>query len=95
MRPEDIGYVEAHGTGTAIGDPLEMAALGAALGAVEGRSTDLVVGSVKNSIGHLEAAAGVASVIKAALTLHHRQIAPRRSSTSSTRRSRSTSIGSG
>ena len=51
-------------------------ALGAALGNVEGRSTDLVVGSVKNSIGHLEAAAGVASVIKAALTLHHRQLAP-------------------
>jgi acyl transferase domain-containing protein/NADPH:quinone reductase-like Zn-dependent oxidoreductase/NADP-dependent 3-hydroxy acid dehydrogenase YdfG/acyl carrier protein len=76
LRPEQIGYVEAHGTGTAIGDPLEMTALGAALGSVEGRSTDLVVGSVKNSIGHLEAAAGVASVIKAALTLHHRQLAP-------------------
>jgi acyl transferase domain-containing protein/NADPH:quinone reductase-like Zn-dependent oxidoreductase/acyl carrier protein len=76
VRPEHIGYVEAHGTGTAIGDPLEMAAIGAALGRVEGRTTDLVVGSIKNSIGHLEAAAGVASVIKAALTLHHRQLAP-------------------
>ena len=53
-----------------------MAALGEALGRVEGRTTDLVVGSIKNSIGHLEAAAGVASVIKAALTLHHRQLAP-------------------
>ena len=46
------------------------------LGRVEGRTADLVVGSIKNSIGHLEAAAGVASVIKAALTLHHRQLAP-------------------
>src|SRR4051794_39743451 len=76
LRPEQIGYVEAHGTGTAVGDPLEMAALGDALGRVEGRTTDLIVGSIKNSIGHLEAAAGVASVIKAALTLHHRQLAP-------------------
>jgi acyl transferase domain-containing protein/NADPH:quinone reductase-like Zn-dependent oxidoreductase len=73
---EQIGYIEAHGTGTAVGDPLEMAAIGEALGRVEGRSTDLVVGSIKNSIGHLEAAAGVASVIKAALTLHYRQLAP-------------------
>ncbi len=76
LRPEEIGYVEAHGTGTAIGDPLEMTALGTALGNVAGRDTELVVGSVKNSIGHLEAAAGVASVIKAALTLHHRELAP-------------------
>ncbi|HTY27455.1 MAG TPA: type I polyketide synthase, partial [Mycobacterium sp.] len=76
LRPEQIGYVEAHGTGTAVGDPLEMAALGATLGRAEGRNADLVVGSIKNSIGHLEAAAGVAGVIKAALTVHHRQIAP-------------------
>lgn len=76
LRPEQIGYVEAHGTGTAVGDPLEMAALGETLGRVEGRTTELVVGSIKNSIGHLEAAAGVASVIKAALTLHHRRLAP-------------------
>jgi acyl transferase domain-containing protein/NADPH:quinone reductase-like Zn-dependent oxidoreductase/acyl carrier protein len=76
LRPEQIGYVEAHGTGTAVGDPLEMAAIGETLGHVEGRTVDLVVGSIKNSIGHLEAAAGVASVIKAALTLHRRQLAP-------------------
>ncbi|WP_046316733.1 type I polyketide synthase [Mycobacterium sp. UM_Kg1] len=79
LRPEQIGYLEAHGTGTAVGDPLEMAALGQTLGHVEGRTTDLVVGSIKNSIGHLEAAAGVAGVIKAALTLHHRQLAPQAS----------------
>jgi acyl transferase domain-containing protein/NADPH:quinone reductase-like Zn-dependent oxidoreductase/acyl carrier protein len=76
LRPEQIGYVEAHGTGTAVGDPMEMAAIGETLGQVDGRTTDLVVGSIKNSIGHLEAAAGVASVIKAALTLHRRQLAP-------------------
>lgn len=76
LSPEQIGYVEAHGTGTAIGDPLEMTALGESLGRVDGRTADLVVGSIKNSIGHLEAAAGVASVIKAALTLHHRTLAP-------------------
>ncbi len=48
LRPEEIGYVEAHGTGTAVGDPLEMAAVGATLGNVKGRTTDLVVGSIKN-----------------------------------------------
>ncbi|HEY5821775.1 MAG TPA: SDR family NAD(P)-dependent oxidoreductase [Propionibacteriaceae bacterium] len=72
----DVGYVEAHGTGTSIGDPLEIAALGATYGNVPGRHTPLVVGSVKAAIGHLEAAAGVAGVIKAALTLHHHQVAP-------------------
>ena len=79
LRPDQIGYVEAHGTGTAVGDPLEMTALGKTLGRVEGRTTDLVVGSIKNSIGHLEAAAGVASVIKAALTLQRRELAPQAS----------------
>lgn len=72
----DIGYVEAHGTGTAIGDPVEIAAIGAVYGDVPGRSEDLVVGSVKAGIGHLEAASGVAGVIKAALTVHNRMIAP-------------------
>ncbi|MBV8618837.1 MAG: SDR family NAD(P)-dependent oxidoreductase [Curvibacter sp.] len=76
LSPADIGYVEAHGTGTAVGDPIEMAAIGRMLGAVEGRQEALRVGSIKASIGHTEAAAGVASVIKAALTLHHRTIAP-------------------
>ncbi len=79
LRPEQIGYVEAHGTGTAVGDPMEMAAIGQTVGSVAGREVDLVVGSIKNSIGHLEAAAGVASVIKAALTLHRRQLAPQAS----------------
>ena len=76
VEPHAIGYVEAHGTGTAVGDPLEMSALGQALGAVDGRSEPLVVGSAKSGIGHLEAAAGVAGVMKAALTVYHRTIAP-------------------
>ena len=76
LRPEQIGYVEAHGTGTAVGDPPEMAALGETLGRGRGTHRRTGVGSIKNSIGHLESAAGVASVIKAALTLHHRQLAP-------------------
>ncbi|MBU3066322.1 SDR family NAD(P)-dependent oxidoreductase [Nocardia sp. NEAU-G5] len=76
IAPEDIGYVEAHGTGTPVGDPAELAALGAVYGAVEGRTEPLPVGSVKNNIGHTEAAAGVAGVIKAALTVYHGTIAP-------------------
>lgn len=76
LSAAEIGYVEAHGTGTVVGDPLEMAAIGRMLGAVEGRQEALRVGSIKASIGHTEAAAGVASVIKAALTLYHRTIVP-------------------
>lgn len=76
IAPHQVSYVEAHGTGTSVGDPLELAALGGAYGAVEGRDEPLVVGSIKASIGHTEAAAGVAGVIKAALTLHHKTIAP-------------------
>jgi acyl transferase domain-containing protein/acyl carrier protein len=76
VAPEDIGYVEAHGTGTPVGDPAELSALGAVYGAVDGRSEPLPVGSVKNNIGHTEAAAGVAGVIKAALTVYRGTIAP-------------------
>ncbi|GAB2711524.1 SDR family NAD(P)-dependent oxidoreductase [Nocardia thraciensis] len=72
----EVGYVEAHGTGTPVGDPIELAALGSVYGAVDGRDEPLPVGSVKANIGHTEAAAGVAGVIKAALTVHHGTIAP-------------------
>ncbi len=74
VLPAEVGYVEAHGTGTAVGDPVELQALGAVLG--EGRSPDRPchVGSVKTNIGHTEAASGVAGLIKAVLCLQHRYI---------------------
>jgi polyketide synthase 12/epothilone polyketide synthase D len=74
VRPSDIGYVEAHGTGTSLGDPIELQALSAVLR--EGRPADRIValGSVKTNIGHLEAAAGVAGLMKTALALQHGEI---------------------
>jgi acyl transferase domain-containing protein len=74
VSPREVDYVEAHGTGTSLGDPIEARALGAALCA--GRETDeaLVVGSVKTNIGHLEAAAGIAGLIKTALAVRAGQI---------------------
>jgi len=74
IDPAAISYVEAHGTGTAVGDPIEANALAAVL--CEHRDADrpCVIGSVKTNIGHLEAGAGIASLIKVALSLHHRKI---------------------
>ncbi|MGL6234708.1 MAG: SDR family NAD(P)-dependent oxidoreductase [Segniliparus sp.] len=76
VDPALVGFVEAHGTGTGIGDPLELSALGNAYGLAEGRTEPLLIGSVKNNFGHTEAAAGVAGLIKAALTVQRRTIAP-------------------
>jgi acyl transferase domain-containing protein len=76
IAPDSVQYVEAHGTGTAVGDPIEVKALGEAYGRDELRTQPLLIGSVKASIGHLEAASGVAGVIKAALAVHHRTIPP-------------------
>ncbi|MDB1090390.1 beta-ketoacyl synthase N-terminal-like domain-containing protein, partial [Streptomyces sp. ACA25] len=74
VPPAALGYVELHGTGTPVGDPVEAAALGAALGAV--RAEPLPVGSVKTNIGHLEGAAGIAGLIKAALTVEKGVVPP-------------------
>ncbi|MGK8558187.1 type I polyketide synthase [Nocardia gipuzkoensis] len=76
LAPDAITYVEAHGTGTLVGDPVELRALGRVFGAPAGRTRSLGVGSVKSTLGHTEAAAGIASVIKSALAIHHRTIPP-------------------
>lgn len=76
VDPATVGYVEAHGTGTKAGDPAELAALAAVLGAGRPADAPCLIGSVKANIGHLEAAAGVAGVIKAALVLHRGTIPP-------------------
>ena len=76
LSPDKVHYVEAHGTGTILGDSIEAAALGAILGAGRRPERPLIIGSVKSNIGHLEAAAGVAGLIKVALSLHHRLIPP-------------------
>lgn len=76
IEPHRVSYVEAHGSGTALGDPIEVEALVAALG--KGRSQDqrLMIGAVKTNIGHLAAAAGIAGLIKTVLALQHKEIPP-------------------
>lgn len=76
VQAEEVGYVEAHGTGTSLGDPIEVNALAAALCQGRNPDTPLLVGSVKTNLGHLEAAAGVAGVIKVILSLLHNRIPP-------------------
>lgn len=74
LTAEDIGYVEAHGTGTPLGDPIEMEALRTVMGNPRANGTPLWVGTVKTNIGHLEAAAGVAGIMKTVLALQHERI---------------------
>jgi len=74
VSAESISYVEAHGTGTRLGDPIEVEALNRAFG--NNRVKYCALGSVKSNIGHLDAAAGVAGLIKTVLALKHRQLPP-------------------
>jgi acyl transferase domain-containing protein len=76
FAPESIGYVEAHGTGTEVGDPIEVAALARAFESERNRARSCAMGSVKTNIGHLDTAAGITGLIKAALSLEHRAIPP-------------------
>jgi acyl transferase domain-containing protein len=75
VAPGEVDYVEAHGTGTALGDPIELRAL-AGVFAPRLPAQPLLLGSVKTNVGHLEAAAGVASLIKVVLALNQAQIPP-------------------
>src|SRR6266545_4291275 len=76
VRADSIGYVECHGTGTAMGDPIEISALTQAFRQSTSRAGFCAVGSVKTNIGHLDTAAGVASLIKTALSLHQQKLPP-------------------
>jgi acyl transferase domain-containing protein len=76
IEPESISYIEAHGTGTIIGDPIEMKALTKAYGDNSKERYSCAIGSVKTNIGHLDAAAGIAGLIKTALCLKNKQIPP-------------------
>ncbi|MEY9926332.1 acyl transferase domain-containing protein/thioesterase domain-containing protein [Catenulispora sp. GP43] len=74
--PTEVDYVEAHGTGTALGDPVEVGALGAAMGCGRDPDRPLLIGSVKTNLGHLEAAAGITGLVKTVLALHHSELPP-------------------
>ncbi len=74
IDPATIDYIEAHGTGTAVGDPIETRALGDALGTRRPKASPLLIGSVKSNLGHLEAASGVAGLVKALYCIQHRMV---------------------
>ncbi|HEU4407576.1 MAG TPA: type I polyketide synthase [Polyangiaceae bacterium] len=76
VSAESISYVEGHGTATQLGDPIELQALAKAFRSYTERRRFCALGSVKSNLGHLDAAAGIAGVIKTVLALRHRQIPP-------------------
>ena len=76
LSADDISYVETHGTGTRVGDPIEIRALTQAFSKTATRTGYCGVGSLKSSVGHLDAAAGVAALIKTVLSLEHAEIPP-------------------
>lgn len=74
VAPREVSYVETHGTGTSLGDPIEVAALGAVFGPDRPAGEPLLLGSVKTQVGHLESAAGIVSLIKVVLALGEKEI---------------------
>ena len=76
LAPESINYLEAHGTGTPLGDPIEVRAATAVLGQNRTPANPLYLGSVKTNIGHLEAAAGIAGLVKLVLAMQHNELPP-------------------
>lgn len=74
LAPSEITYIEAHGTGTPLGDPIEAGALAEVLGKNRTNRNPLLIGSVKSNIGHMEAAAGMGSLIKSLLAIKNRVI---------------------
>ncbi|WP_157252975.1 type I polyketide synthase [Nonomuraea typhae] len=76
VTPDAVQYVELHGTGTKVGDPIEAEALGRALGTGREPGEPLAVGSAKTNLGHLEGAAGIAGLLKAVLSIAHRELPP-------------------
>jgi phthiocerol/phenolphthiocerol synthesis type-I polyketide synthase E len=76
VEPTDIDFIETHGAGTVLGDPIEVTALREAFGDCDGRRSFCALGSVKGNVGHLDGAAGIAGLMKAVLTLYHREMPP-------------------
>lgn len=76
VEPNQVDYLETHGTGTPLGDPIEVNALATVLGQNRSPDKPLLIGSVKTNVGHLEAAAGIAGIIKVVLSLQHQEIPP-------------------
>lgn len=76
LHPRTISYIEAHGTGTALGDPIEIEGISKALGADSVGRQWCAIGSVKSNIGHLEAAAGIAGLMKVMMQMKHKELVP-------------------
>ena len=76
INPRDVDYIEAHGTGTILGDPIEADALGRVVGLGRADDRPALLGAVKSNVGHLESAAGAASLAKMALSLRHDKLPP-------------------
>ena len=76
LSPSDVSYIEAHGTGTSLGDPIELGSMSEVFSEQRALNDPLWIGSIKTNIGHLEAAAGIAGIMKLVLALEHEQLPP-------------------